>query len=144
MPSVNQSALVSYSAQQMYELVNNYRDYPHFLPGCSAAHTIDESDTELTAQLVISKAGIRQQFTTHNHMIPHQKISMSLVEGPFRHLEGDWVFEALDEQACYIRLHLDFEFSNPLIAKLFGKIFEQLTIKMVDAFKQRAKEVYGE
>ncbi|MBE2898170.1 type II toxin-antitoxin system RatA family toxin [Pasteurellaceae bacterium 20609_3] len=143
MPSVNQSALVGFSAQQMYQLVNDYEQYPHFLPGCVGAHTLNRSEKELTAELVISKAGISQQFTTHNVMQPNREILIELVEGPFRFLKGMWRFDPLDECSCIIRLQLEFEFSNFLISKVFGKIFEQLTQKMVAAFKQRANEVYG-
>ncbi|MDH3000151.1 ubiquinone-binding protein [Chelonobacter oris] len=143
MPSVNQSALVGYSAEQMYQLVNNYQQYPEFLPGCVSSRTLTRNDHELTAQLVISKAGISQQFTTHNTMQPHKQIRMQLVEGPFRFLQGYWQFDEIDEGSCYIRLKLEFEFSSALISMVFGKIFEQLTQKMIDAFKKRAKEVYG-
>ncbi|MDE3980899.1 ubiquinone-binding protein, partial [Glaesserella parasuis] len=31
MPTVNQSSLVPYSAEQMYRLVNDYEKYPQFL-----------------------------------------------------------------------------------------------------------------
>ncbi|KAE9528446.1 type II toxin-antitoxin system RatA family toxin [Testudinibacter aquarius] len=142
MPSVNQSALVGYSATQMYQLVNNYEQYPEFLPGCVASQTLVSNENELTAQLVISKAGISQQFTTRNTMQPNKQIQMQLVEGPFRFLQGYWQFDEIDEHSCQIRLKLDFEFSSALISAVFGKIFEQLTMKMIDAFKQRAKEVY--
>ncbi|EGP02698.1 hypothetical protein GEW_01094, partial [Pasteurella multocida subsp. gallicida str. Anand1_poultry] len=97
---------------------------------------------ELTAELVISKAGIRQQFTTRNQMVENRSIKMQLVEGPFRFLQGEWQFDELDERCCKIALKLEFEFSNPLIAMAFGQIFTHLTSKMIDAFKQRAREVY--
>ncbi|MGV6989683.1 type II toxin-antitoxin system RatA family toxin [Testudinibacter sp. P80/BLE/0925] len=142
MPSVNQTTLVGYSAEQMYQLVNHYEKYPEFLPGCVAGKTLTTADNELTAELVISKAGIRQQFTTRNTMQPNKRIQMQLVEGPFRFLQGYWQFDEIDEHCCRIRLKLDFEFSSALISAVFGKIFEQLTVKMIDAFKQRAKEVY--
>ncbi len=44
MPSVNQSALVGYSAEQMYQLVNNYQQYPEFLPGCVASSTLTRNE----------------------------------------------------------------------------------------------------
>ncbi|EJS90556.1 hypothetical protein AAUPMB_01714, partial [Pasteurella multocida subsp. multocida str. Anand1_buffalo] len=57
-------------------------------------------------------------------------------------LQGEWQFDELDECCCKIALKLEFEFSNPLIAMAFGQIFTHLTSKMIDAFKQRAREVY--
>ncbi|POF59016.1 ubiquinone-binding protein, partial [Vibrio vulnificus] len=35
MKQVTRSALVSFSAEQMYALVNDVAKYPEFLPGCS-------------------------------------------------------------------------------------------------------------
>ncbi|MGX2975737.1 type II toxin-antitoxin system RatA family toxin [Ursidibacter arcticus] len=143
MPIINQSALVAYSAEQMYQLVNDYEKYPQFLSGCVGASTLSLGENELNAELVIQKLGISQRFSTHNTMIPNQKITMELLNGPFRYLKGYWAFQPFDEQSCKITLQLEFEFSNSLIAMAFGKIFNELTLKMVNAFKQRAKEIYG-
>ncbi|SUT93229.1 type II toxin-antitoxin system RatA family toxin [Actinobacillus lignieresii] len=143
MPIVNQSSLVPYSAEQMYQLVNDYEKYPQFLSGCIGAKTISRGNNELEAELQIQKLGISQSFSTHNKMLPNERIEMKLVNGPFRQLQGTWNFRPFDEQSCKISLYLEFEFSNPVVGMVFGKIFNELTLKMVNAFKQRAKEVYG-
>lgn len=143
MPKVNQSALVPYNVEEMYRLINDYEKYPQFLSGCVDAHTLSLGDNELHAELVIQKLGISQRFSTHNTMIPNEKITMELVNGPFRYLYGAWTFLPFDEQSCKISLQLEFEFSNPMIDIVFGKIFNELTSKMVHSFKQRAKEIYG-
>lgn len=143
MPIVNQSSLVPYSAEQMYQLVNDYEKYPQFLSGCIDAKTISRGNNELEAELQIQKLGISQSFSTHNKMLPNERIEMKLVNGPFRQLQGAWNFQPFDEQSCKISLYLEFEFSNPVVGMVFGKIFNELTLKMVNAFKQRAKEVYG-
>ncbi|MFC0322912.1 type II toxin-antitoxin system RatA family toxin [Gallibacterium melopsittaci] len=142
MHTVSQTTLVPHSAEQMYQLVNQYELYPQFLPGCAASKTLHQQGNELDAELVVSKAGIRLAFTTHNTMQPNQSIQMQLVEGPFKKLSGEWRFLALDEYSSQISLQLQFEFSNALVEKMFGKIFQQLTSQMVQAFKQRAKEIY--
>ncbi|MDG6882343.1 Ribosome association toxin RatA [Phocoenobacter uteri] len=143
MPIINQSTLVPYSAEQMYALVNDYESYPQFLSGCVGAKTLTTAENELEAELHIQKLGISQRFSTHNKMIPNQKIEMQLLNGPFKNLQGAWTFTPFDEQSCKIALHLEFEFSNPMIAMVFGKIFNELTQKMINSFKKRAKEVYG-
>ncbi len=33
MPQISRTALVPYSAEQMYQLVNDVQSYPQFLPG---------------------------------------------------------------------------------------------------------------
>lgn len=142
MNRVSQTMLVPHSAEQMYQLVNNYQRYPEFLPGCISGKTLHQQGNESDAELIVSKAGIRLAFTTHNTMQPNQSIQMKLVEGPFKHLKGEWRFLELDEYSSQISLQLQFAFSNALVEKMFGKIFQQLTSQMVQAFKQRAKEIY--
>lgn len=143
MPTVNQSALVPYSAEQMYRLVNDYEKYPEFLSGCINAKTLSAGENELKAELHIQKLGISQTFSTHNKMTPPHKIEMLLIDGPFSHLHGNWTFTPFDEQSCKINLELHFEFTSPIVALVFGKVFNEMMLKMVNAFKQRAKEVYG-
>ena len=143
MPSVHQQKLVPYSAEQMYNLVNDSDRYAEFLPGCEACRTISRTDVDLVAEMVISKAGIKQSFITHNKMQPNNIIEIQLVEGPFKFLKGYWKFEPLDEHCCNMSLCLDFEFTNPLVAFAFGQIFTALTSKLIGAFNQRAKEIYN-
>jgi ribosome-associated toxin RatA of RatAB toxin-antitoxin module len=144
MPQIERSALVFYSAQQMFDLVNAVPDYPQFLPGCTSARIVSQSNTDMVASLTVSKAGIGHSFTTRNTLYPHHRIAMQLVDGPFKQLHGGWEFQPLSETACKVILRLEFEFSSRLIQFAFGKIFGELTAAMVNAFTQRAKEVYGE
>lgn len=56
---------------------------------------------------------------------------------------GGWKFTPLTEDACQIEFNLDFEFTNKLIELAFGRVFKELASSMVQAFSQRAKEVYS-
>ncbi|EKE82754.1 type II toxin-antitoxin system RatA family toxin [Idiomarina xiamenensis] len=142
MARIERTALVAYSAEQMFDLVNDIDAYPEFVPGCVGARVLQQTDDEKVAELQISKAGIRKSFTTRNHLLRPQRIDMSLVDGPFKRLSGGWRFEALDEHACKIIFELDFEFSSRLLGMAFGKIFNEITGRMVDAFVKRADQVY--
>ena len=144
MPQIERSALVFYSAQQMFDLVNAVPDYPQFLPGCSSARIVSQSEQEMVASLTVSKAGISHSFTTRNTLYANQRIAMQLVDGPFKQLQGGWEFAPLSENACKVILKLEFEFSSKLVQFAFGKIFAELAASMVQAFTQRAKQVYGE
>ena len=68
---------------------------------------------------------------------------MRLLEGPFHHLEGFWRFNALDDRGCKVSLDLEFEFSNIIIKLTVGPVFDQIANTLVDAFCERAIEVYG-
>lgn len=143
MPTIERSALVPYSDAQMYALVNDVDRYPEFVPGCHTATVLESTDDMKVARLDISKAGISKSFTTRNTLEPHDRIGMELVDGPFQYLRGGWSFHALDQNACKIVLKLEFEFANRLLGMAFGKIFNELQSRMVDAFVQRAQQVYG-
>jgi ribosome-associated toxin RatA of RatAB toxin-antitoxin module len=139
MPQISRSALV----EQMYNLVNDVDAYPQFLPGCTGSRVLDKTDNTMTAAVDVAKAGISKTFTTKNTLTSNQSIDMQLVDGPFRKLMGGWHFTPLSPEACKVELNLDFEFTNKLIELAFGKIFKELAGSMVQAFTQRAKEVYS-
>ncbi|SFM86532.1 Ribosome association toxin PasT (RatA) of the RatAB toxin-antitoxin module [Izhakiella capsodis] len=142
MSQISRSALVPYSAEQMYKLVNDVACYSQFLPGCTGSRVLDTSEQQMTAAVDVSKAGISKTFVTRNTLVDNQSINMQLVDGPFRKLTGGWRFVALSAEACKVELNLEFEFSNILVELAFGRIFKELAGNMVQAFTQRAKEVY--
>lgn len=143
MQHIRRSALVNYSAEQMYKLANDVLSYPEFLPGCVSSRILELTENTMTASIDVSKVGIRKTFTTSNIMVENSVIDMKLVDGPFRILQGGWLFTPLTEDACRIEFNLEFEFSSRLVEIAFGRIFHDLAVNMVQAFTKRAKEVYG-
>lgn len=81
MKQVSRSALVSFSAEQMFHLVNDVARYPEFLPGCSGSCVLEQSEAHMVASVDVSKAGISKTFTTSNQLTPGVSIAMSLVMG---------------------------------------------------------------
>lgn len=142
MPSIQRNALVAYSAKQMYDLINDVNQYASFLPGCLESHVLECSEEHMLASMVLSKAGMRQTLTTSNTLVKDQAIEMDLTDGPFKSLSGGWRFTPLSDEACKIELSLDFVFSSRLMEVAFGAVFNSLANNMVNAFSQRAKEVY--
>jgi ribosome-associated toxin RatA of RatAB toxin-antitoxin module len=70
-------------------------------------------------------------------------MQMRLVEGPFKHLDGNWSFKALRADACKIEFDLHYEFSNRILEKLIGPVFSMIANSFVDSFCKRADAVYG-
>ena len=140
---IQRSALLPYPAQALYDLVNDVASYPQFLPWCSASEILEASETHMLASLEVAKGGIGQRFVTRNVLLPGQRIEMNLQEGPFSSLNGVWEFKALGEQACKISLDLTFDYAGPLVKATLGPLFTQAANTMVDAFCQRAKQLYG-
>ncbi len=143
MPQIFRSALVPFSAKQMYELVNDVSAYPLFLPGCTGSKVLEANEKQMMASVNVSKLGISKTFVTRNILSDNQSIKMHLVNGPFRKLCGGWYFTPLSEDSCKVELDLEFEFTNMLVELAFGRIFKELASGMVQAFTQRASEVYS-
>ncbi|AWF82633.1 ubiquinone-binding protein [Microbulbifer sp. A4B17] len=143
MTEIERSALVMYSAEQMFDLVNDVASYPQFLPGCRATEIIHSDDTTLEARLVLSRAGIKQSFVTRNQLVRPETMTLTLVDGPFEQFKGLWEFTPLAENACKVSFTLSFSMKNRLIAAAAGKIFSDLANQMVAVMCERAEEVYG-
>jgi ribosome-associated toxin RatA of RatAB toxin-antitoxin module len=143
MTGVSRSALVLFSAGQMFDLVEGVEQYPQFLPWCSGT-AVSHRDPLIThATININYRGIKQSFSTENRKQPPELMSIRLVEGPFRALDGEWRFTPLGADACRIDFRLNYEFSSTLLEKLVGPVFGHIAGTMVDAFLKRADSVYG-
>lgn len=142
MKRIERSALVNFSTDQMFDLVNDVEQYPKFIPGCKNATLLSRGDDWMVARLDIVKAGIEQSFVTRNTMTRPSVINLQLEEGPFSHFQGQWEFQALSDRACKVTFWLEFQFKNKLLALAAGKVFEMVASEQVNAICQRAKHIY--
>ena len=142
MASINRSALMPYSNGQMYDIVNAVDKYPEFLPWCASSQILKQTETTMEASILMQKGKLNHSFSTRNTLTVDEVIHMQLINGPFKSLSGDWLFTPLSDQASKIELHLNFEFSNRLIGMLIGPVFTQIADSLVDAFCQRAHQIY--
>ncbi|MFI3187651.1 MAG: type II toxin-antitoxin system RatA family toxin [Methylococcaceae bacterium] len=142
MTVIQKSALVKFSAQQMFDLVDDVEAYPRFLPWCGGSRIIKRDNNLFEAELVIAKGGFKKAFSTRNKTDRGRSMTISLLNGPFSSLEGIWNFIPLREDASKITLDLEFEMSGKLASLAFGAVFSQICNTMVSSFTTRAKEIY--
>ena len=143
MTTINKSALVPHSPEEMFKLIDDIEAYSEFLPWCGKATEISRDEKNVEASLFISHSGLNKEFTTQNKNTEFEKIEMHLVNGPFKNLDGVWLFEQLGETACKVSLNLEFEFSSKIISVTLGPVFSKIANSLVDAFIKRADTVYG-
>jgi ribosome-associated toxin RatA of RatAB toxin-antitoxin module len=143
MAHINRSALVPYSSEQMYRLVDNIAQYPQFLPWCRSTVEHERDDDQVKASIEIARGAVNKRFTTINRVQANKMIEMRLVDGPFKHLQGFWRFDELAVGKCKVSLDLDFEFANKILSLAVGPIFNQVANTLVDSFVERARSVYG-
>ncbi len=144
MAYIERSALVLHSCEAMFDLVQDVKSYPEFLPMCTAAHVESASETEMVAGMTIKKSAISQTFTTRNTMLRPHSINMELVDGPFKKLNGVFKFEALSSDACKVILELNFEVAGKILSMTLNPVFKQAANMIVDAFVKRADDIYSE
>lgn len=140
---VERSALLPYSASEVYAVIKDVRSYPEFLNWCSDVVLLDESDVRQVAELKIAYKRLRFSFSTANQLVQDQSISMQLLSGPFKDLRGEWLIQPLGESACKIALYMNFTFDNPITHRLFGKVFQQVVSAQIEAFQKRTEYLYG-
>lgn len=143
MTVITRQALVPFGAEQMYRLVDDIEAYGEFLPWCGGASILSRTPEQVDASIQIEHSGLKKSFTTRNTLEPWTAITMQLVEGPFKQLHGAWHFHSLGDEGCKVSLRLEFEFSSKLLAMTFGKVFNPIAGSLMDAFIQRAGDVYG-
>ena len=143
MAIVKKTVLVTYSAEQMFTLVNNVEAYPTFLPWCSQVAVLERSEPRLVATLAMNFHGVHHSFTTENINNAPTSITIKLISGPFKHLDGTWIFKPLRENAAKVELDLHYEFSSKILEHLIGPVFNKIAFNLVDCFCIRAEMVYG-
>ncbi|MCP4700668.1 MAG: type II toxin-antitoxin system RatA family toxin [Gammaproteobacteria bacterium] len=146
MNNIHKNALVPYSVSQMFSLVNDVEAYPEFLPWCKMARVAVRKH-EVHATMTMSRGGLEKTFTTKNTFKKNAWIEIRLLRGPFKKLRGKWKFRALGEEGCEkgckVSLEMDFEFSSKLLRTTLGPIFSGIINSLMEAFINRARELYG-
>lgn len=143
MTTISRNALLPYSAEQVFDLINDVACYPQFMEGCVGAEVLSEDEHAMVARLDLLRGGVAQSFTTSNTLKRPSEIRLELVDGPFEHFVGRWVLLSLNEKACKVSLFLNFTLSNAVLSVAAKQLFNSAANTMVDAMVKRAKSIYG-
>lgn len=142
MLTITKSVITPYTPAQMYALVSDIANYKHYLPWCPSSQVLKSEGNRVVARVDISYLKVKAHFTTENINTPDQKIDLNLVDGPFKHLKGHWIFTPLGDTGCKVEFKLDYKFSNIIIEKVIGAVFEFVIKNIVDSFVKKAHEIY--
>tara|TARA_B100002019_G_C20825221_1_gene382538 strand:- start:100 stop:543 length:444 start_codon:yes stop_codon:yes gene_type:complete len=147
MPKQEESKTVSYTKEQMFDLVADIDRYDEFLPWCNNSKIINSS-TEGDKKIIIAdlEIGYDQFVYTYRSEVKLHKdkteINVRNLDGPFKYLENNWKFNTVSENECEIQFNIDFELNISLLDMLMKRFFDLAFQKMVDAFISRANEIY--
>lgn len=131
-----------YSATQMFDLVADVKAYADFLPWVIAMRVRKDTPQETLADMIVGFKGLRETFTSRVEKQRPELIRVNYVEGPLKYLHNDWRFRP-NGAGCFVDFSVDFAFKNRMFEMLAGQVFTMALRKMIGAFEERAKVLYG-
>jgi coenzyme Q-binding protein COQ10 len=144
LPRHSESRGLQWSAAQMFDLVADVSRYGEFLPWVSAVRVRSNTETEMTADLIVGFKGIRETFTSRVQKLRPTLVVVDYVDGPLKYLHNEWRFTDLPGGGSRLDFMVDFAFKNRVFEALAGRVFERALSKMTDAFIGRAVALYGD
>ena len=141
---IKRSALIDYSPDHMFDLVNDIESYPDFIDGCVATELLEKTEHHVLAKMYLKKAGFVISFTTKNILIRPSKIILTLVDGPFESFEGEWTFKEVGPDACKLSLDLSFQLNNSIARFAASKLMTLVANDLVNVICFRAEILYGD
>ena len=142
MRSHRETRVLPYSAAQVYDVVADVKNYPEFLPWCTASRIKPIDDTNFEADVAIGFKMVREVFSSRVQLQPSHQVDVVYLKGPFKTLTNQWKFHDHPD-GMEVEFFLEFEFRSRVLEKLIGLLFEEAVSKMVAAFEGRAKQLYG-
>ena len=144
MHEVEESEVVPYSKEEMFELVADVDKYQEFLLRCEESRIVSRENNTVVVEFRVKLGPASIPFTTRNDFFPHERIDINLLEGPFEVFEGFWLFSFKSAASCKIEFHLRFRFTHEHLGLILDPFFQGATDKIIGAFKKRAQTIYGE
>jgi coenzyme Q-binding protein COQ10 len=136
MPRHAEQAILAYSADELFGVVADVKDYPMFVPWCSGAHIRCEDQREIIADLVIGFGPFQESFTSHVTLDRPRQVLVRAIEGPLEHLTNRWTFTPAGDKT-HVDFMIDFQFKSHLLDHVANGMFHEAATRMMSAFEAR-------
>lgn len=143
MPTHAEKKVLPYTPDQLFDLVSSVERYPEFLPWCTASRITRREGNVFYADLVIGYKMVNEKFTSRVTALRPDHIHVEYLSGPMKYLSNHWRFIDNGDETTTIDFFVDFEFKNKIFQNIMGVFFNEAVKKMVQAFEERAKILYG-
>lgn len=144
MPRHSEKRTLPWSPEDLFDLVADVKRYPEFLPWVAAIRVRSDSEILMVADLVVGFKAIKETFTSRVTKQRPRMITVEYVEGPLKYLKNDWTFEPDGRGGTELSFCVDFAFKSRLFEALAGQMFDRALRRMIAAFEERARELYGD
>jgi coenzyme Q-binding protein COQ10 len=143
MPRHTETRNMPYTPEQMFDLVADVKRYPEFLPWVAATRIRSDSENLMVADLVVGFKSIKETFASRvTKQRPHS-LTVDYLEGPLKYLHNSWSFEPDGKGGSKIGFCVDFAFKSRIFEALAGQMFDRALRRMIGAFEDRARALYG-
>lgn len=142
MPKHKETRRLPYSAEQMFDLVADVQHYADFLPWVIAMRVRSDTPEETVADMIVGFKGLRETFTSRVVKERPAAVHVDYVDGPLKFLHNHWGFRP-DGDGCLVDFSVDFAFKNRVFEMMAGQVFAAALRRMIGAFEERAKVLYG-
>jgi ribosome-associated toxin RatA of RatAB toxin-antitoxin module len=140
---IRRSALLDFSAEEIFDVIEGAEHYPAFLPGCESVTILERSDSIVAARVAVGWRGLRFEFTTRNPKRRPEWLAVCLVEGgALRRLDGEWHIRPLSPRACKVELAMRCELEGAVARKLAGVVFDSMADTLMNAYVARVQALH--
>jgi ribosome-associated toxin RatA of RatAB toxin-antitoxin module len=136
---LQQSVLLPYAVNEMFDLIEHAESYPQFVPWCTGVTLLERSEAWVAARLEFSYRRLRFGVHTRNAKCRPERLQLALVDGPFKHFSGEWRLLPLGELGCKVSFDLSFEVAEGIFDEVAAPVAQRVAHKIVQAFVQRAE-----
>ena len=144
MPRHTETRNLSYTPDQMFDLVADVKRYGEFLPWVAATRVRSDSETLMIADLVVGFKSLKETFASRVKKHRPSEIEVDYLEGPLKYLHNSWKFRSDGKGGTDIDFCVDFAFKSRIFEALAGQMFDRALRRMIGAFETRAHELYGD
>ena len=130
---IKKEVIILKDRKTVFNIVNRVNLYKNFVPYCIDSEILLEENDQMEARLDFNLKGLTTSFTTRNKIKGNESITMKLVEGPFKKLDGKWEFKEIENKTI-IFLTINYEAKNKIIEYAIGKSLEKITTYLINAF----------
>lgn len=142
MPRHEEQKTLPYTADELFSVVADVKDYPSFVPWCAGARIHRESPQEIIAELEIGFGPFKESFTSQVALDrPRQVLVRAIEGGPLEHLTNAWTFTPAGDKT-HVDLVVDFQFKSRLLDHVANSMFQEAATRMMGAFESRAHLVH--
>ena len=133
---------LAYTADELFSVVADVKDYPSFVPWCSGARLHRDGPREIIAELEIGFGPFRESFTSQVALDrPRQVLVRAIEGGPLEHLTNSWTFTPAGD-GTHVDLVVDFQFKRRLLDHVANNMFQEAATRMMGAFESRVHLVH--